>query len=284
MNKLFLLVFVVFIWSCEKITPKKKSGALARVGSSYLSHNELDNLGLENATKEDSLKIIIAYINNWVHREAYLQYAQKQMTDSQLAEIKQKVDDYQQSLFTHLYESQIVANQLDTVVTQQEIEDYYNTHTQDLTINEPIVRYILIKKDKRFENKRTVERYIDEYIDSGNDAELLEYCTYNTIGYQLDDRKWFSQKSLLETFGPMFSKTEIDWKTSKLQEIHYQDYDYLCKILEFKADGTYPLSYVEDKIKKNILRVRERELIKKLRFQIIERAKQNNEIEIYESE
>lgn len=278
------IVFFLLLFSCDNLQPRDKQDSLARVGKTFLPQTELTKLGLQETNPEDSTRIVDAYINNWIRQEAYLQYAKTQLTEAQLADISKKVEDYQQSLFTHLFESQMIAEKLDTAITQQQIEEYYNAHQQDFTVNEPVLRFILIKKDKAFTDREEITSFIDEFLENGNDAQLKEYCTYNAVFCNLSADKWLTQSAFYETFGDAFSKQNIKLNSKKLQAVENQDYYYLCKILEQKNTGIYPIEFVEEEIKKNMIRKRENEFVENLRNQIIDRAKQNNEIEIYESE
>ncbi len=281
-RKLIYLFVTTFLLSCSYLQPKEHEGALARVGERFLYEKDLANLGIQNLSAEDSTTMVQAYIESWVRKESLRQHALENLSEAQLAEVNQKVEDYQQSLFMHVYENQLTSKQLDTLITEPEIEAYYQAHQNDFALEEPIIRYILLKRDQDFKNQAEIASWLKQYQQANNDSNLVEYCSYNTINCFLDTQKWVKESELVETIQRDTGTTEaINTNPGRLIALHRANYYYLYQIFERIDQGVAPLDYVEEKIRKTIIRNREKDFVENLRNQIYNRAKEQNEIEIY---
>jgi len=282
MKKLLLGIVVFLLVNACNLQPKENPEALARVGDEYLALSTLADLGLENAGPEDSSRIVNAYINNWIRKQTFLQHAKENLSAEQLTDIDEKVNDYQLSLMTHLFENEMVLQTLDTLVSEQEIVAYYESHQDDFTVNKPIFKFLSLKKDAPFESINEIDDWIDEYVNEGNDVQLKEYCAYNAVSCFLDVNTWHTTDTFYETIEQQESNSNVSLRLNRLFQVETEEYNYLYKLIESKVSGTYPVEFVAEDIRRILLRSREQELIETLRNKIFERAKQNNEIEVYE--
>lgn len=279
-----LVVFVLFqLIACDYFQPREKPDALARVGESFLTQEDFANLGLDDVSPEDSANIVSSYIDTWIRKESFIQHATQNLTPSQLADISQKVDDYKQSLLMHLYEETIAAKHVDTLVSEEESTAYYNTHVEDFAVREPVLRYVLFKRDQPFTNKNEIENWLADYWKNNNDAELRSFCSYQTLLCHLDATTWVTESTFLETFaGEESTQSKPNLQVGRLFAVQRGNYYYLYQIIERTTDGIYPIDFVRSEIEKTIIRNREQEFLADLREQIYNEAKNRNEIEIFE--
>lgn len=85
---------------------------------------------VKDATAEDSAEVAKNYIDNWIKRQLILQVAEKYLTAEQL-DIERRVQDYKESLIIYSYENELIQQKLDTVVSQDEIEAYYQQYEEN---------------------------------------------------------------------------------------------------------------------------------------------------------
>ncbi len=276
----FILIFSFCISCKQSIKTEQKGSPLARVGSKYLYEQDLSYLLNDDVSPEDSAKLVDAYINTWINRQSFIQYANKQISETQSAQINEKVKEYEESLLSYLFEEKFVESRLDTVITNQEYLDYYNQHQEDFRVNEPVLKYFIIKRDQPFKNNREIYKLIATSIKDDNDSKLIEFCSYQAISCDLNLKTWQPESKFLVTFTD--EKNTINTQVGKPRVIQVGKYYYLYQILDRIDNGTYPIDYVKPKIKQIVLRDRKQALIEELRSRIYNQAKNNNEIEIFE--
>lgn len=274
---------LLIMGSCKYFEPKQNPEPLARVGDSYLYKTDLDALGITDLNEEDSLKLVKSFIDNWINKQVLLQNASKYLNNEQLVEVDQKVLDYKESLLSFLYESQVVQQKVDTIVSEDEIQQYYTSHEKDFAVNEPIVQFISIKNDKQMKNTKQITKWIQELEEEGNDAQLREFCSLQAIDCNFDHTTWVPISKLYETLGVDEStKNKVQLRIDRLFELEGNNYFYLYKLFNIKQQGIYPVEYVSKDIKELIIRQRQKAFVEDLRSKIIASAKNNNEIEIYD--
>ena len=283
MRNFFLFSLFIFTTvGCEYFQPKEQSVPVARVGENYLYESDLANLGTEDLSEEDSTKIVNAYIDRWIQKQTLLQNASRNLTQEQLLEVDRKVLEYKESLLSYMYESRISEERVDTMVSQQEIESYYNENQEDFVIEDPIVKFLSIQRNQDFQNVQEINDWINKYEEEGNDADLREFCSFESINCYLNIEQWVSLEELYETLGATGSNNDVALRKNRLFKRGGENYFYLYKLFDVKEEGVYPLEFVEQQIETLILREREQDFLEDLRNQIFERAKNNNEIEVYD--
>ena len=69
--------------------------------------------------------MVRSVINNWVLKSCYLGKLLR-IIQNDNTEINKLVTDYRQALLINGYKERLIKQQLDTIVSEQEISDYYN--------------------------------------------------------------------------------------------------------------------------------------------------------------
>src|SRR4051812_46006583 len=155
----FCLVFVVLLSSfSNSFSGQADEKPIARVGAAYLYKSDLpaemtalagrNQNSAVNASKDDSMQIVKKYIDNWIHETLLLQHAKKNLSDDK-KKFDKMVEDYKKSLVTYQYESELVKQKLDTVVSDEEIEEYYNENKANFELKDNIIKVIYVKVRKK---------------------------------------------------------------------------------------------------------------------------------------
>lgn len=282
-----LILILLSIWACESnpIQSKKKSdNAIARVGDDYLYKDQLTGLGLNDMNPEDSAQVAETFINNWIRKQALVNNASKQLTSEELFEVNGKVSDYRESLVSFLYESSVVSKKLDTLVTSETIKEYYDSHKKEFLVKRPIIKFLAVKGDHQFKNIDVISDWIADYKEDGDDAGILEFCSYQTLSCHFNVNNWIYLSDFYRIFDldENSSKSKITLAKNRLKKYKDNKYNYLYEIFDYKGKNQYyPIDFVESQIKAKILRKREQKFLEELRETIYNTALENNEIEIY---
>jgi hypothetical protein len=253
---------------------------LARVHDKYLYISDIQGIVPDNSTPRDSIALIRSYVNDWVRTSVMIYQAQQNLPAGQLDFTKQ-LEDYRNSLIIYRYETKLIDQTLDTIVTDNDIESYYNTHSSDFELKENITKavYVIIEDDLEIEEKYD---QIFSLPDSLLFDSLAYYTTTNTVSSYLDTTKWLSFYNVQQIIPIETYNRELFLKNNRFVKIVTDRYLYFVKFIDFKIkDDISPLDFKRNDIYNIIISRRKVRLAKKVRNDIYERALKNDEFEIY---
>ena len=285
-----VLIFLVLITtSCdlfkikeEPVTLAVDKTPIARVHEDYLYLEDLEGLTSEAINSSDSTDIADRYIRSWVKKQLLLQTASDQL-DFDEAEISRKVLDYRYALMVHEFKEYYINQNLNTDVTEQEIQQYYNTHQDNFELKQNIIRGLFIKLPTNVPRINKVGRLIRSNTDKDRE-ELTSYCYQFASFYNLEDTVWLNFDDVIKGT-PLSSipNQEQYLKSNKYVETNDQNFKYFLYIYEYKiADQISPLEFVRDNIAEIIINKRKIDLANQLETDIYSQAQNNNDFEIYE--
>ncbi|MCG8475578.1 MAG: peptidyl-prolyl cis-trans isomerase [Cytophagales bacterium] len=264
--------------------PAKK--IIARVHSNSLYASDIENLTSKTRGKADSAQTVKRFVRAWIDKQLLMAEAKKLSTYNE-AKIRQKVLDYQYALMAFEYERNYLNKNLDTEVSQEEIQRYYDSHKENFELKQNIVKGYLVKVSKK-EPRKNLNRF-RKWLRSPKtkDQEALIEFSYSTAAnYIFELEQWmdFDQLVKLTPFAKLPNKVDF-LKKNKTTELSDNEYVYFLNIRDYKiTDQISPMQMVEDDIRKIILNKRKIALISALKEQIYKRAVKNNEFEIFENE
>ena len=144
----FFLFFLIFC-SCNYFKPEQKPESIARVGKSYLYKSDVATLVPSGSSKEDSLLLVRDYINRWASQKLLIEAAERNLSDSKKREYNALIKQYKIDLYTKAYIEELVKNSVDTIISQDELKQYYKDNKENFKTNGTLVRlrYINLSKD-----------------------------------------------------------------------------------------------------------------------------------------
>ncbi len=149
-HKITLIVIVLSAFvSCRAITSFLHNGeAVAEVGTEKLYRTELNKLIPKGIAKEDSVRLARQYINSWALDQVFLNVAEEQLSKEE-KDVTRELEDYRKSLLKYKYEQLYVNERLDTAVSDEDVEKYYEANKDKFVLQRPIVkaRYLRISND-----------------------------------------------------------------------------------------------------------------------------------------
>ena len=96
---------------------------MARVYDDYLYESDLNGVVAPGTLPKDSLLITRSFIENWVRQRLIIQQAEKNLTSSQM-DFTRQLENYKNSLTIYAYENALVMQKLDTLITDEETQNY----------------------------------------------------------------------------------------------------------------------------------------------------------------
>ncbi len=280
--KYFLFIFTIVVFtSCDlfKIQEKEKntSEILAIVNTEKLFRIDVTSVLPKNINKADSLVLANSYIQNWAIKRLLLAKAKNNSSQETVNQIDGLVQDYKESLLINNYKEKLVKQKLDTVVSDEEIREYYLLNKENFKLNEELVKIRYLHIDNNLiDESEILSLFRSNDI---NDLEELEKQELSFKFHQFNDSIWTQLDKVLLKLP--FSKDKLLKKTKFIQK---QDSIglYLAIIKDvLPRNSIAPISYITSTIKQMILHKRKIELLRDIEKIIVKDATQNNNFKIY---
>lgn len=254
---------------------------VARVNEAYLFRDELSGIVPSATDKADSSARVEAYVDSWVRKQLLIQEASKKI-DINEAELERKILDYRYSIIAYEYQSQYVKQNLDTAVTAEEIQTYYNENIDNFILKQNIIRGTFIKVPKNAPNVKKVKELVLSK-EEGDKTELKSFCLSFSVAYHISDSTWMIFDELVRTspYAEIPNKVQF-LKSNPYEETEDTDHLYFLKVDEYRiSDNVSPIEFVRDEIINIILNKRKVELAKKLEDDVYNHAVDRKAFEIY---
>lgn len=278
---LFSFILLAFLLSsCDNNRLINNERVVARVYGNYLYETELIGLVPLDATTADSMAIINSYINNWIKNQLLLQQAEKNLTSNQ-KDFTLELRDYRNSLIIYAYESELVRQNLDTVVSEREFESYYQTNITNFILKDDIVRFFYIKIREESPQLLQMRKLFKRNFEKNQDS-LIYYAVNFSEDYALITDGWIPLNRFLAKVPLQVDNTKSFLEQNNFVEIQEAPFYHLIYFTEYKLKGTVaPLMYERENIKLIILNKRKQTLIREMHQEIYEQAREKNDFEYF---
>ena len=289
MKKLIYIVLAsaAVLSSCEYIVSESNQSntnsetLVASVGNSFLFEADIANLIEPGMSAEDSATITQQYVRNWIKKELLIKEATNNVRIDQ-SEIERKVADYRYTLLSYEYQKFRVQQLLDTVVTEEEIQDYYTSNQENFALRQNIIRGRYLKVNQQAPKKADIRRWIKSSRPQDLNS-LKDYAFQFANNYSLEDSTWLKFDDIAKNspFSTIANKIQF-LRTTQYTEETDSLYLYLLKIDDYKiSEEISPLEFVKGDIRNIILNKRKVELAKSLENEVFQNAKENEDYKIY---
>lgn len=253
---------------------------IARVNDNYLYEENIRDFVPYGTSAKDSVELLKKYIDNWVRAALVIQKAEDNLSDEQ-KNVEKQLQDYRNSLITYAYERELIRQKLDTTVTLQEIETYYNNNKSNFELKDNIIKVIYVKVNKKAPGVAKVQKLYKS--DNAKDKQLLaDFCRQFAENFYLDDNSWLLFDDLLKEIPIQTYNKELFLQNNRLVEVSDSVYNYYLNIKGFKTrNSASPLSFEMENIKNIILNKRKLQLITSMKEDLYNDAVNNKNIEIF---
>ena len=276
-----LLLLTILVSSCDYFKVPKEPKAIARVGKVFLYESDIVDLVPKGTSKKDSIAIVKSFIDRWATQKLLFEAAEKNIGKDQVEEFNTLIEQYKVDLYTKAYLEDLVIRQIDTVVTEAQIESYYNTNKQFFKNSSELVkmRYInLVKENPKFVNIKSKFTSFTK-----KDRLELEQQAINFKSYAFNDSIWVDINQVYEKL-PFVNLDNKEKFISSGINFQYPDSTtiWLVKVNNvLPKDSPTPLEFLRPTIKQIIVNNRKLELVNTIEKEITNDALNDNKYEIY---
>jgi len=274
------IAFLLLLVGCDYFQKSSKEVVLAECYGKYLFESDLQGVVPEGASIMDSIQLVNTFIDSWVRRQVLIHQAENNLNKEQL-DLEKQVDEYRNSLVIYAYESQLIEQKLDTVVSEDEIAEYYDQNKENFQLRNTMVRvaYVILESDCK-------QRADFQKLMSDPDTLLLQnidvQATYYAVKSFLDVDQWVRLDELTNIIPIQIFNAESFLKRNKFVCFDMNDYTYMVRFVDYLLEESIsPIEMERDNIKSVILARRKQALIEKMRTAIYDKARREHAFEVY---
>lgn len=280
MNKTIILLCSFLFVACNFFKQDNEKLPIARVNNTYLYFEEIKELITQETSKEDSLLIVNNYINRWATQQLLIDQSKINLPQERQDAFDNLVNDYKKDLYTEAYKGSIVSLQLDSAITQSQLQSFYDSNNENFKLNGELLKVRYIHVDENLSNLAKVKEKLNRF--NKEDENDLNDLSIHFKKFNFNDSIWVKKEALLEAIPVLQSNNSQVLKKSNFTQLQDSLGVYLVKIEDvLMTNDIAPLIYVEPTIKQIILNKRKLELIKNLEKDITKDALKNKKFEIY---
>jgi len=267
----------LLILSCSNINNDNSNDLIARAGENFLYQNDLPSF----SSRQDSLLRYKNFVELWAKEKLLYDLSLTNLSQSKKNELDLLIEKFKIDLYINSYKDLIVNSRIDSIVTNEEIESYYNANIDNFTLNETLLKYRYLKVPSDNININRIRRYIQRL--NNNDRDFLDSLNFQFAELKLNDSLWFAERDVISSIEFINQTNKSNFmRVNRLYEIKDDQYiNYFIVKDLLKSGNIPPLSYLYDRIKLNIINQRKIDLIQNINKEILNDALKSSKYEIY---
>ncbi len=276
-----LIIFAGLLpFSCNLIEFRPDDQLLAEVYGNRLYLYDIQGVVPAGVASGDSAAMVKRYVDRWVDQQVYARHA-KEYANMETRNIEQRVEDYRNALLVHAFEQDLVKNELDTIVTDNEINAYYDEHQERLKLRNTIVAVNFIKLPLNAGGVNQVRSLCRS--DADNDLHRLrDVSLEHAASYHIDPGQWLVFNDLIKEM-PLDIDDPVSFlHNNRFVEITDDYYRYFLYIHDFRVRGAQsPKAFEKENIRQRILSRRKKDFLQNRRRDMLNSAIEGNHVEVF---
>lgn len=287
MKKCLVLIALAAVSACQMVHRVSDTAAelfgdavVARVGEHRLMRSELAAYIPAGVSSEDSLALAQSYIKSWAEELIFLDMAEKHLSAEE-KDVTKDLEDYRRTLLKYRYEERYINDRLDTLISDEEVRNYYREHMDKFLVERPLLkaRYMIIPADSR--SLKTIKELMSS--DDAMDAIAADSLAFTAaLRYVDSSDAWMDAILLARDLG---TDEASMMKALRNRTIEFKGDDGLLRVayvVDMVQKGSpAPLDYCEERIKDILLSARKHELVGGLERDLLNDALAKGKFVIY---
>ena len=277
---LILGIVLPMFASCKAISDFLDKGeVVARVGEAKLMMEELQKVIPNGISPEDSILLAKQYINSWALDHVYMEVAETQLSEAE-RDVSQELETYRRSLLKYRYEQLFVNQRIDTLVSEEQIIEFYEKNSDRFILRQPVVkaRFMSIKSDSP--NLKMIQKKMAS-TDASDVMEADSMAYLSAFKFTTWDDEWIDASTLAKEFGSESASVMSALKMGWIERKDTNEVKSLAYISEIVPAGKMaPREYSAPFIKDMIISARKQMLISTLEQDLLRDARENGKLEI----
>lgn len=274
------IVSLLLLISCDFFENKSKEVIVAECYGNYLYESDLIGIVPPHTSVLDSIQHTVSFIDSWIMRQILIHQAENNLNKDEL-NLKKQMEEYRNSLIIYAYESHLINQKLDTIVSPNQISDYYEQNKENFQLRNTMVKvaYVILNED-------CAQKPAFQKMMSDHDTLMLQnielLANQYAVKSYLDVDHWIRLDELTCTIPFEILNAESFLRKNKFISFDMNEYSYMVRFLDYALEESIsPLELEVDNIKSIILTMRKQNMIDKMKTSLYEKAKKEHAFEVY---
>ena len=275
-QKVFIIITILFS-SCSELTSINNNELVSRVGDHYLYESDIPDF----SSYEDSLIRKKDFIDSWARENIFFDLSLVNLNQKSILNLDNLIEKYKRDLYINSYKDLLINSKVDSIIKEEEIDNYYNENLNTLKLNEDLIKYRFVKVPLDNNNLNKIRNGIRRY--NILDKELIDSLSFQFASYNLNDSLWITKREFFSQVDFINYENQKKY-VKKGQLISKKDSMYVNLIFindVLDANSIAPKSYLSDRIKSIIYNRRKILLIMELNKDVITDAIKSKKYELY---
>ena len=267
--------------SCRAISDLLHNGeVVAQVGKERLYRSDIDGIVPKGISVEDSIALARQIIDVWASDRIYLAIAEEQLSKAE-KDVSRELEDYRISLLKYRYEQLYVNERLDTAVSDDKVEEYYESHKDNFRLDRPLVKARFL----RIHTESPMLETIRKKMNSSDANDLLEADSLafsSAMMFTTWKDQWQDVIVLAREMGMPYDAMLGQLKNGWVRQDDTTGVTNLAYVSAMVRSGEHaPIEYASDRIKDIIISTRKQALLSSLEQDLLKDAHENGKLVIY---
>lgn len=264
--------------ACNVMVDDPGDPVIATVYEHALRLSEANAYVTDPGSPEDSMAQLRNYVEHWVRETLLLHEAEKHMPAE--IDIAELVEDYRASLIVSNYEQNLVQSRLDTIISDAELQAYYERNKEQYQLERPIIRCHFLKVKKPVPDRDQLRRWWDSERPRDFDR-LVAYGNRFAEIFMLEDSTWYKVEEIENLMPPGTLSTQ-NMRPNRSLRFTDEQYEYYLRIHEsVLSTEIAPLSYIREQASRYIMHKRKLELLERIKADLYRTELDSDQVQIH---
>ena len=275
------LFLALLVTSCHWFSSPQKPELVARYGADELYMSDIPASLYTGKSPEDSIVAVHYYIDKWALELMYVEKAGVNLSEEKLTELSELVANYRADLLALAYKEVMAQSALDSVVSPEEMAEFYQSEQVNFLLKEKIVQLRYVQAPLGYPALNQVRKSLKRFNKA--DQKYLDSTSIYLDQVFINDSQWIPARELFVAIKPIMPENEhLYLKNAQFFEIQDSLGVYLGQVKTvLTPPEVAPLSYVSEDIKTILINRRKQNYFRNLEKALLDEAIRKKELEIY---
>lgn len=283
-SKILLLTAIlanVLLASCGHKTPIGTRVPVVKVYDKILYKDDIEALVPEGTSPQDSALKVQNYVDVWVRKQLMIKKAELYLSDEQ-KDVERQLEDYRASLLIYKYKEKYLAENFDTIVTPNEVKEYYQQHQDDFKLQRNAVKAIFVKIPLESNEIQTLRILLD-FRSEKDSIRLMDFFRDHALTYDNFGDEWISFTEAADKLPENVDDNDDRIKSRRIITQADDQFMYLLKIRDFLAAGHLePFEMAQHRVTEVVLKSKMQKRLNQLENDLYQNAVGNGNLEFFD--
>ncbi len=275
-----ILVAVLLLAGCTPSVDHKGKTPLVEIAGNFLYKEDLQAVMPIGLSQKDSTAFADEYIRNWAEDELLYQKAEGNIPDN--VKIDKRVAAFRKALVMHMYEEELVNQELGNTVSDEEVEAYYRQNSGMFHAGQPYIQGLFMKVPLTASQLSKVRGWYKRNTQDAID-NLSKYGIGNAVSYEYFYDRWIPLSDIAVKLPLKALDTDRDYlNRNRNVEVRDTAFCYFLHVENFLPEGEQlPLEYARSEIKEILINLKRVDFINRMKQDLYKEASEDNDIVYY---